>query len=190
MNMLLYSKHSDSELVALLRSGNRAAYTEIYKRYTAVLYSHAYAKLQDREEARDAIQELFTVLWVKREEMAIETNLPGYLYCAVRNRVLNAISHRKVESTYFSQIQVNINEYESVTDYRVREKELSLLIEKEIACLPEKMREVFELSRKNNLSRKEIANQLNLSEKTVKNQINNALKVLRVKMNDFFLVFI
>lgn len=188
--MSVYSKHSDSELVALLRLGNRAAYTEIYKRFTAILYSHAYAKLQDREEARDVIQELFTVLWVKREDIAIETNLPGYLYCAVRNRVLNAISHRRVESSYFSQLQVSIHEYESVTDHRVREKELSQLIEKEIAGLPLKMREVFELSRKNNLSRKEIATQLNLSEKTVKNQINNALKVLRVKMNDFFFIFI
>lgn len=188
--MLLYSKHSDSELVALLRSGNRAAYTEIYKRYTGILYSHAYSKLQNREEARDAIQELFTVLWVKRQEIAIETNLSGYLYCAVRNRVLNTISHNRVASTYVSQIQVNINESESATDHLVREKELAQLIEKEISGLPLKMREVFELSRKNNLSRKEIATQLNLSEKTVKNQINNALKVLRVKMDDLFTVFL
>lgn len=188
--MSVYSKHSDSELVSLLRSGNRAAYTEIYKRYTAILYSHAYTKLQDREEARDVIQELFTVLWLKRDEIAIETNLPGYLYCAVRNRVLNAISHRRVESNYFSQFQFNVNEFEAVTDHRVREKELTLLIEKEIAGLPVKMREVFELSRKNNLTRKEIATQLNLSEKTVKNQINNALKVLRVKMEDLFSIIL
>lgn len=188
--MLVYNKHSDSELVALLRSNDRAAYTEIYKRYTAVLYSHAYSKLQDREEARDVIQELFTVLWVKRADIAIETNLSGYLYCAVRNRVLNTISHRRVASNYFSQLQFSRNEFESVTDHRVREKELSLLIEKEITCLPVKMREVFELSRKNNLSRKEIATQLNLSEKTVKNQINNALKVLRVKMDNLFFIFI
>lgn len=188
--MLVYSKHSDSELVALLRLGNRAAYTEIYKRYTGVLYSHAYAKLQDREEARDAIQELFTVLWVKRQEISIETNLSGYLYCAVRNRVLNTISHKRVASTYFSQVQLSNHDFEAATDHLVREKELAQLIEKEISGLPLKMREVFELSRKSNLSRKEIAAQLNLSEKTVKNQINNALKVLRVKIDDLFTLFL
>lgn len=187
--MLLYNKHSDSELIILLRSGNTAAYTEIYKRYTGILYSHAYAKLQDREEAKDAIHELFTVLWLKRQDIAIDTNLSGYLYCAVRNRVLNTISHKKVASTYFSQ-QVNSKGFEAATDHLVREKELAQLIEKEISGLPLKMREVFELSRKNNLTRKEIAVQLNLSEKTVKNQINNALKVLRVKMDELFTVFL
>jgi len=59
---------------------------------------------------------------------------------------------------------------------------LEVLIEKEIACLPSKMRQVFELSRKANLSHKQIATQLDLSEKTVKNQVNNALKVLKLKL--------
>ncbi|SMD02908.1 RNA polymerase sigma factor [Pedobacter nyackensis] len=188
--MLSYSTFSDSELISMLRLSNRAAYTEIYKRYTAVLYSHAYSKLQDREEARDAIQELFTTLWLKRENISIETNLSGYLYCAVRNRVLNTISHKRVASNYFVSIQEDFNRFESITDHRVRENELAFLIEKEIASLPPKMREVFELSRKSNLSRKEIATQLNLSEKTVKNQINNALKVLKLKFDSILTLVI
>ncbi len=56
------------------------------------------------------------------------------------------------------------------------------IIEKEIGALPPKMREVFELSRKENLSHKEIAEKLNLSEKTVKKQVNNSLKILRSKL--------
>jgi RNA polymerase sigma-70 factor (ECF subfamily) len=47
------------------------------------------------------------------------------------------------------------------------------------------MREVFELSRKQHLSHKEIAEQLGISEKTVKSQVNNALKILRVKLGIF-----
>lgn len=188
--MSLLSTYSDSELVLMLRGGNRTAYTEIYKRYTAVLYSHAYAKLQDREEARDLIQELFAVFWHKREQISIDTNLSGYLYCALRNRILNIISHKQIESSYFMNLQGNIEKYESPTDYRVRENELAILIEKEVAGLPDKMRAVFELSRKQNLSRKEIALKLNLSEKTVKNQINNALKVLRTKVDGLFYFFL
>jgi len=60
------------------------------------------------------------------------------------------------------------------------------MIEQEIDALPEKMREVFRLSRDNGLSHKEIANQLSLSEYTVSNQITSALKVLRVKLGAFF----
>jgi RNA polymerase sigma-70 factor (ECF subfamily) len=65
-----------------------------------------------------------------------------------------------------------------------------LIIEKEIADLPAKMREVFELSRKTFLSHKEIAGQLDLSEKTVRNQVNNALKVLRVKLGIFVFLLV
>jgi RNA polymerase sigma-70 factor (ECF subfamily) len=165
--------------------GDRAAYTEIYKRYTGVLFAHAYHKLQDREEARDAVQELFAVLWSKRETISISSTLCGYLYSAVRNRVLNTILHKKIESGYISHLQ-KFTHQEAITDHLVREKELSLLIETEVAMLPSKMREIFELSRKSNLSHREIAHQLDISEKTVKNQVNNALKILRVKLGSLF----
>jgi RNA polymerase sigma-70 factor (ECF subfamily) len=56
------------------------------------------------------------------------------------------------------------------------------LIEKEVAALPAKMRIVFELSRKANLTHREIAGQLDISEETVKKHIHHALKQLRVKL--------
>jgi RNA polymerase sigma-70 factor (family 1) len=183
--MSAYTTFSDSELTSLLKLGDRAAYTEIYKRYTGVLFAHAYHKLQDREEARDAVQELFVVLWSKRETISISSTLCGYLYSAVRNRVLNMILHKKIESGYIDHLQ-KFNHHEAITDHLVREKELSLLIETEVAMLPSKMREIFELSRKANLSHREIAQQLDISEKTVKNQVNNALKILRVKLGSLF----
>jgi len=71
---------------------------------------------------------------------------------------------------------------EFLTDNYITEKELSATIEKEIANLSAKMREVFLLSRKENLSNKEIAERLNISEKTVKNQLSTALKTLKVRL--------
>ncbi|WP_316791830.1 RNA polymerase sigma-70 factor [Pedobacter frigoris] len=186
-----YNTFSDWELTSLLKVGDRMAYTEIYKRYTGVLYRHAFSKLHDREEAKDAVQELFAVLWSKRADIFISTTLSGYLYSAIRNRVLNAISHKKVASDYVVSLQEFAGKEESITDHLVRERELANLIEKEISNLPDKMREVFELSRKANLSHREIAQKLDLSEKTVKNQVNNALKILRVKLGSlFFLIFL
>ena len=58
------------------------------------------------------------------------------------------------------------------------------IIETEIAALPSRTREIFELSRKENLSHKEIAAQLGISEQTVKKQVQNALKVIKPKLND------
>lgn len=180
--MNTYQSYSDTELLQSFKEGDQAAYTEIYHRYKGLLYVHAYKKLGSREEARDIIQELFTVLWNKREDLDIQTNLSGYLYTAVRNRIIKQISRKQLESKYFNQIQLQPIRPDAITDHLVRENLLVQLIEKEINSLPSRMREVFLLSRKGKLSHRQIAEQLGLSESTVKKQVNNALKVLRVKL--------
>lgn len=190
--MLPYQNYTDHELLSLLKEDDYLAYTEIYDRYSGILYIHAYKRLKDREEARDVIQELFTILWMKRFDFELRTHLPGYLYTAVRNRALRVISHKQIESSYFSSLQQSVLEGNAVTDHLVREKELATLIEKEIDALPVKMRHVFKLSRTLHLSHREIAERLDLSEATVKKHVNNALKVLRIKFSHFlsFLIFL
>lgn len=180
--MLAYGSLSDSELTDLLKEGDAGAYTIIYNRYFDELYIHACKRLGDKDEAQDVIHELFAALWNKKEELNIKSSLAAYLYTSVRNRILDVISHHQVETKYVSSLQNFIEEGYCVTDHQVRERQLSALIEKGISELPPKMREVFELSRKQVMSHKEIAVQLNLSEQTVRKQVNNALKILRSKL--------
>ena len=68
------------------------------------------------------------------------------------------------------------------TDHLIREKQLKAYIEKEIQALPPKMRAIFEMSRKEHLSYKEIAAITNTSENNVSTQVNNALRILRAKL--------
>lgn len=180
--MLLDTLPSDNELLELLKSDDAVAYTIIYNKYFNTLYLHAYQKLRNKEEAQDILHELFAQLWNKRNSLVINSGLSGYLYTAVRNKVLDVISHQEVESKYIKSLQGYIEQGYCITDHSIREKQLSALIESGIASLPQKMREIFELSRKEKLSHKEIAAYLNLSEQTVKKQINNALKVLRSRL--------
>ncbi|MBB6269864.1 RNA polymerase sigma-70 factor (ECF subfamily) [Pedobacter cryoconitis] len=179
--MSSYITLSDNDLVAFLKEGDKAAFTEIYNRYKGLLYIHAYNRLRNQQEADDVVHELFTSLWTKRDNLVLKTHLSGYLYQSVRNRILDIISHQRVESDYIVSLQHFINQSEAITDHLVRENELTALIEKEISALTPKMREVFELSRKANLSHREIAQKLELSEMTVKKHVNNALKILRTR---------
>ena len=68
------------------------------------------------------------------------------------------------------------------TDFLIRENDLKTLIEKEIQALPPRMKEAFQLSRKEKLSHKEIANLMDISEQTVSTQIKKALRILRVRL--------
>jgi RNA polymerase sigma-70 factor (family 1) len=182
---------SDTELVDLLQSGDQFAYTQIYDRYQGLLYIYACKITKDEIEAEDIVQEVFFYLWDKRNTIIFNTSLSAYLYSAVRYKFFNLLDHKKVRSNYIDSFKEFIENGSIEADYAIREKELTALIEKEISLLPPKMREIFELSRKAQLSHKEIAEKLNISEKTVKNQVNNALKQLRVKLGMFtFLVFL
>lgn len=180
--MISYRGYTDRELTALIKQGNKLAYTEIYDRYNWVLLDHAYNKLRSREESKDVVQDAFALLWSRRELLREEENISGYLYSSVINKILNIFSHRKVQDKYTIAMEhFADNSGHVLADYLIREHQLKALIDKEIAALPSKMREVFELSRKAHFNHKEIAEQLGISEQTVSKHVSNALKILKVK---------
>lgn len=190
--MASYSSFTDLELTNLLKSGDHSAFLEIYSRFQGLLYVYACKIIKDEEDAEDIVQEVFLYLWDKRSTLILKSSISSYLYSAVRFKFFNLLDRKKIRTDYKISFQQFLDQGEYMTDNYIREKEFSQLIEKEIAALPDKMREIFELSRKHHLSRKEIAAQLNLSEKTVKNQINNALKILRRRLGIviFFLLLL
>lgn len=176
------SNMSDAELVHLLKAGDHKSFSEIYERYSPLLFIYAYKKLQDEEGAKDIIQEVYIYLWNSRENLTIQTTLAGYLYKAVLNRVLNIFRHIKITREYIASFQNIINHAPEQTDYLIREKDFQKLIEKEIRQLPEKMRVIFLMRYRQHLSYKEIAQQLHLSEHTVSTQIKRSLKTLKGRL--------
>jgi RNA polymerase sigma-70 factor (family 1) len=188
--MRKYQKYEDLELTILLREGNTEAFAEVYDRFFSSLYYHALSRLRDSAEAKDAVQDLFINLWNKRET-ANYTNLSNYLFTAIRNKIINIVAHKDVKSRYLLNIPTTLHIETSITDHRVRERQLATLIDREIAQLPSKMREVFEMSRKQHLSHKEISEKLGISEQSVRSHIKNALKILRSRLGlVFFLVLL
>lgn len=186
--MTPYRSYTDDELVRLIADDDYAAYTEIYDRYAGVLYVHARKKLNDREAAKDLVQDLFLYMWEKRNYLSNATRLSTYLYAAVRYKVINRMVHEKRLAALEATCAESDAEDQVWADHLVREHELRQLIEAEVKCLPKKMREIFHMSRQQQLSHKEIAEQLNLSQATVKKQVNNALKVLRIKLGHLFAI--
>ncbi len=182
---------TDTQLLEQLSVGDGRAFTEIYNRYFGVLYVHAYKILGSDDEAKDAVQDVFSSFWSRRNNITLSASLSSYLYSSVRNKVFDILQHRKVETKYVDSLKAFIDAGYVVTDHSIREKELSAHIEKQIAALPAKMRLIFELSRKSYFTHREIARELNLSEHTVKTQVKNALRILRLKLDTLlFLLFL
>ncbi len=184
--MVVYGELEDNELAEFLKRGDVGAFTEIYHRYHTLLYIYAHKKLQDKQESEDVVQEVLTMLWHKRTELTLHSSFASYLYTAVRNRSFDLFAHRKVEAKYLTSLQSFMEQNEGLSsDSMVHEKEIKRLIEKEIQSLPPRMREIFELSRRDRLSHREIAQLLDISEHTVATQIKRALRVLRLRLGVF-----
>jgi RNA polymerase sigma-70 factor, ECF subfamily len=185
--VLSYQTLSDHELFVLMQGGDKYAFEEIYERFNGLLYIYACKMVADREDARDIVQEIFVYLW-SNPNVKIKSQLSNYLYTAVRYKVFDWLDKNKSRNNYLQSLENFADQGDYVTDNYIREREFASIIEKEVSLLPPKMRLIFEMSRRQHLSQKEIADILHLSDKTVKKQMSNALKVLRLKLTSFLLL--
>jgi len=171
----------DRELLDRLRRGDNAAYEAIFRQWYAPLVATITALLRDRGPAEEVVQDVMLELWRRRESLTLEQSLRAYLFQASRNRALNYLRRLRVESRGEPVIAAAMPTPEQA-DSEVRESELRVAIEKAIAGLPDRCREVFELSRIQGLKYSEIATELGISVKTVEAQMGKALRVMREEL--------
>jgi RNA polymerase sigma-70 factor (ECF subfamily) len=180
--MAAYGTYTDQELLSLLKVRNHAAYTELFNRYWSVLYLHAKKMLHNEDEAMDVVQDIFTVLWNRADDLSLATSLKSYLYTAVRNQVLKVLNRGKLKDKFIDNMTLVMTELVTFTDDQVSFNELEKLIEKEVANLPSQMRLIYTKHHIEGLSHKEIAEQLQLSEHTIKTTVYRAVHILRAKI--------
>lgn len=156
-------------------------FTEVYEAHWLKLYLHLLKMLDDEDDAKDVVQEVFTSLWNNFDNVSIRTSFTSYLYSSVRNRAINYLAHKKVVVSHEKAEELKAVDFSNAPDIFLIEKELALQINSEIDNLPPKMAEVFRKSRLENKSYKEIAEELNIAENTVKKQVSKALILMRQK---------
>jgi RNA polymerase sigma-70 factor (ECF subfamily) len=174
----------DDRLLVLLCEDNKEAFDLIYSRYWEQLFVYVAKIVTDSDNAKDIVQEVFVSLWYRRMDLGGINSLRAYLFTAARYRGLTYIKDNIYKDKYLTSLKQFFDEDCESTSQQLEASELSSWIDDEIESLPPKMKEVFILSRKENLSHKLISEKLMISDKTVKKQINNVLKHLRVKLAD------
>ena len=185
-----FKTYEDYELLNLMKLNNKAAFEEIYKRYWSPLLISAYTILKDKDACKDIVQDIFSDLYLRRATICI-SSLSSYLKVAVRNRVFKYLQRGNLNRHHLKTLESVSFVYS--TEQMVNFNQLREQYKKGVEALPDKCREVFFLSRNENLSTKEIAVRLNISPKTVENQITKALKYLRkniIETMSFFACFL
>lgn len=175
-----YKNASNEKLQILLKKGNEDAFNEIYSRFWDSLYRYAYRIFNEEPICEDIVQEVFISLWEKSATADIQ-NIEAYLFRAIKYRVATHIRDLKFTSIHLDILE-NLPQIES-TDSAIEYQEFENNFLQEIDKLSPKCRNVFELSRFENLSNSEIATKLNISIRTVEKHISDAIKTLKNSIN-------
>lgn len=156
-------------------------FEQCFKNYFQVLYRYAYTFVADESTAEEIVQNVFMKLWEKNKSLDVATSLNAYLYRSVHNECLNFLRKEKIklkfrEHTLSTSSNIVNNE---------PSKELFETYTLALNELDELTRQIFHLSRNENMTYTAIAQELDLSVKSVEYYMGKALKHLRLRLKEF-----
>ena len=175
----------EAEIIERIRNGDIEAFETIFRAYYQSLCIFSLRYLKRTDLAEEIVQDIFVNIWEKRFGLHLETSLKSYLYRAVHNNSLKYLQHKKVVDKHAQRIVDRKENYYSEPVNNIQLEELSKLLKSAFSSMPQKTREIFELSRNEGLKYNEIAEKLEISVKTVEAHMGNALKILRENLKDY-----
>ena len=169
---------------------SKKEFEELFCEYFKPLTAFAKKYLNDIDLAKEMVHEAFLKLWEKREEVDTNKSVKSYLYTTVYNRSLNYIrDNKKFDRTEGKTELLERSENWDQTNQMIA-VEIETKINQTLDDLPEKCRQIFVMSRYEELKYKEIAEKLDISIKTVETQMSKALKALRKNLAEYMTVLL
>ena len=176
-------KLKEKQAVSRSRAIDVSLFQQLFDSYFQALVTYAFRFVNDWQAAEDIAQDVFMALWMKKEDIDFDQPVKPYLYRAVYNRSINylnsALMQKRIEGVdtideLISQEILSYNQHDALLL-----KEITAEINNFVETLPPQCRNVYKLSREENLKNKEIAARLDISEKAVEKHITKALTEIR-----------
>ncbi|WP_299557373.1 RNA polymerase sigma-70 factor [Seonamhaeicola sp.] len=169
---------NNNQLIFGLKKGDSEAYSQMFDAYHNMLCAYAYELTNDRDLAKDIVQNVFVNIWRIRLKLKDDFAVKSYLYRSVYNEFLNQNRNRMYVVPLDKKYIDSLNSFVEQEDEKSLER-LIKLVKGEIENLPPKCKQTFLLSRQDGLSNKEIAEYLNVSVKSVEAHITKAFNRIR-----------
>ncbi len=170
--------HIDNELFARLARGDEEAFRQIVHFFYKRTLPLTVALVKSDAAARDILQDVFLKLWLKRDTLTFVDNPAAWMKVVIANATSN---HIRAELRYELKMKNAAND-QTVNEeiwQDIDARFTRTIIDEAVVQLPSKRQQIFLLSQREGLSRKEIASLLNISENTVRNQLSEAVHSIR-----------
>jgi RNA polymerase sigma-70 factor (ECF subfamily) len=185
-----WADHSDEELMLRVQSGVSDCFDVLVERYKVRLFNYLYRLTGNRDEAEEIAQEAFVKAYIHADKYKTIARFSTWLYTIATNLVRNRIRSRSRAPQLISlwtrgygdsdeERVLDIEDTGRGPDEAINDAELSGVINRAIAKIPEKYRESFVLREINELSYEEIAAVTGLKLGTVRSRINRARNYFR-----------
>lgn len=170
---------------AAIRHSDQAAFAAFFDTMHAPLHRYAVYIVHDADAASDLVQDAFAKLWQVRSELDPDRSLKALLFQILRNLALNHERRRRRHHTEPLDEDTREVAHSHSVDDEMDAEALGRLVQQWVDDMPDRRREAFLLSRRENLSHDEIAQLMGLAPKTVNNHIVLALQHIRQKIEAF-----
>lgn len=180
----------DSYLVEKLKSGDDSAFKALYDRYSEKIYYISRRMYLSHEDAEGVVQDVFMIIWRKRNELKPDLSFNAYLITIVKSKVIKMAQKNVRWVGYQNYAISHLNSSINDTEDKLIFSDLSEISNRMIDELPVKQQKVFRLKYMENLTPDEISEKLNLSKRTVENQIYRATKTIRGRMQGLDIIMI
>ncbi|MCW3467841.1 RNA polymerase sigma-70 factor [Chitinophaga nivalis] len=179
-----YKQAADMELWQCCQQDDMRAYNELFSRYYPRMFHLASSYIDDMMKAEELCMDQLFNLWVKRRQINITSNFSHYLFRSIRNLVITHLRRNIPMDASLDKI-LEEHQLDRPTDYRLLSEEAEQAYRTSLNELSPQRRQVFILSREENLTYSEIAQRMNLSVNTVENYMVAALNSLRKNMKEY-----
>lgn len=159
-------------------NGNEIMLSELYKLFHKRLQHFSRAITRSDQISEEVIDDVFVKLWSRRDKINEIENLTVYLYIAVKNQSLNALSRKAQElvTQSFDYLDIELQDTTGNADELMITKEMFQRMQKAIDVLPPRCKMIFKLVREDGLKYKEVGQILNISINTIDVQMAIAVK--------------
>ena len=174
--------YSDSDLVERLKAGDQFAFEVLFYKYKNKLKGFVVNLTSPNIDPDEIVQKVFIKIWLQKEKLDNEKSFSSFLYTIAKNEVIDQLRYSVNKKIYMVGddllADLDIGDQTGNDPQLEMEQKVDELIKK----LPERRRQIFEMSRFEGLSYRQIAEQLDISENTVDTQIRKALNFLRAEI--------
>lgn len=176
----------------------RYSFNEIYTTYYKKSFYFAKSYVHENVIAEDIVSESMIRLWEKLKELPMErTEVPLYLMKILKNKCLDYLKHEQVRRNAHEEIiawqqrelDLRLTSLEACCPDEIFSVEIEAIIHQTLLSLHEQTRKIFILSRFEQKSNQEIADEMGITVKGVEYHITKALKALRIGLKDYLPLF-